>query len=151
MLRSISNQTIVVATDGSSPDQAAAGWGVAVVDASHIERQEEFQIATYHEEVGGHDQTSYMAELYAVVRVTWAAMLAKKDMVLMIDNRVVSELTRDAFNGKPRFPHYGFGHIADIAKYAKRRKHQVSWIPSHGKNADWKPTIEVTAQQKRER
>jgi len=126
----------LVATDGSSLEKRAAGWGIAVAQPN---RTVGYSI---HGVVSGADQSSWAAELEAVTKLLRAAKEAeRRGMVVMIDNlcvcRGVAALAAKDF----KMPKWGFGRWAVVKQLIEDLGHsiQAHWLPSHDKQPDWSP------------
>ncbi len=91
----------------------------------------------------GLDQSSWAAELVAVLRVILAlsTLTPCVPIHLRIDNMTVMHGVRDILLGSFSLPSFGFGLWHRLARCTSSHSLanfiKVSWVPAHGKHLDW--------------
>ena len=89
----------------------------------------------------GVDQTSYSAELEAIVQVTRANRDAKR-LVWIVDNQSVLYQTLSVGDGSIRLPRFSFGKWLEVAQTSANCDMLGGWVPSHDKHTDtWRPLL----------
>lgn len=130
------NAPVLVATDGgaigSTADTRCAAWGVAVARRCRD--------ASASGEVTGLDQTAFAAELFAAQVAISAAIMARIEINLVIDNQAVQKGISAAISEPEhrKVPRHHTQVWCDL--YALLDEGYVlscEWVPSHGKKKDW--------------
>ena len=89
--------------------------------------------------VPGLDQSSWMAELVALVVLLQAAAVAGIDLHVVIDNAAVQKGFGLICQGFSVLSEFGFGLWALVEGLVRGRRHSTSWCPSHSKKRNWRP------------
>jgi ribonuclease HI len=132
----------VVGSDGGAEKtlKLFASYGIAIYNGSEVR-------ATAKGRVPGFDQSSYVAEVYALLQVLLAAEVAQCSVVLVIDNAAVVRQMRSILSGRLVAPGFYFGWWNWIALIISRNahiSHVACWVPSHNKKmVSYAPEIPI--------
>jgi len=150
-LRNADPGVVHLGTDGSSLNQSAAGWAVAL-KTSALDRYTRIS-----SKVAGADQTSYMAEVHAALEVLRANMQVKRRLHMLIDNLAVVNGIKECMQTQQLqkdfwLPKWAAGTWMEIRQALQNQPMpDVEWIPSHGKLGTWSTTnTDITSAQCRE-
>ena len=139
-LRGCRRDVVEVATDGSSEQQSAGAWAIAI--------NGETAAVKVGGMLTGADQGNYCAELEAVWQLIQANREAREELRILTDNKAVVDGVRKLLGGEKWNPAYAFRRWEEMRAPLRGQQVRIEWIPSHGKRADWKPdSTPLTAQQ----
>ena len=130
---------VTIAMDGGADKKGSkqwAGWGVAVPNSIGG------TAATFSDWVHGMDQSSWIAEVMALLMVCKAAASIGASFHALIDNLGVHRAFKNLMAGKFFAPRYAFGLWIKIWRLTRCALHSSSWVPSYGKKiGKWKPDV----------
>ena len=126
---------ILIASDGSSQDSQAAGWGFAIGKADYRPGK------AYNGCVTGADQSSWAGQMEAMTMAVMCASAAQVDVTLLIDNSSALNGLCDLIEDRFTLPKFGFGRWSKLIPHLVGRNHCAYWVPSHDKKASWKPPV----------
>ena len=87
----------------------------------------------------GVDQTAYASEWHGLLVAAAATAEAQVDAKFILDNASVVDVARQASTADYTFPVVGYGLAQDWRCASADRRHELGWVPSHGKNECWRP------------
>lgn len=83
------------------------------------------------------DTSTYAVEWYAANIALAAAQMAQVNVRLLIDNDTAGGTIRKVLDGRQTSAPLGM--VQNTAALVAGRSHACSWVPSHGKQRDWRP------------
>ena len=130
---------------GSEPNPAGdiyrcAGWAIAVSGTRDVER-DDADVHTAHGWVAGADQSSYIAELVALLILIKAAVAEKCGIFAIIDNESVMETFRNMIQGAYTIPRQCLRQWMQVSAAVARHRQLfgTAWVPAHARHDKWEP------------